>query len=250
MPDEPAAPDTPADGPGQFASTQWTLIARARDPDAREAREALAALCRTYWYPLYAYVRRKARAGEDALDLTQGFFAHLLGKNALTAADRARGKFRTFLRACCDHYLANQRDAARARKRGGGRPPLSLDRRSAEERYRPEPAGSATPQELFERDWALALLEATFLLLQREYEQADRSALYGLLRPALTADPDAPSYADLAARLGMTEGAVKKAAQRLRARYGELLRQQLAATVDGPEQVEEELRSLFTALAR
>jgi len=235
--------------PAAFAATQWSLVARAGDPTAPQAREALAALCGAYWYPLYAYLRRRTGDAEAALDLTQGFFADLLDRNALAAADPARGRFRTFLLTCCEHYLANQRDAGRAQKRGGGREPLPLEFAGADERYGREPADLATPEALYRRRWALTLLETTFALLEQDYERAGRGDLYRLLQPALTAEPDAPGYAAIAAALGMSEAAVKKAAQRLRQRYGELLRQQVAATVDRPEQVEEEIRDLFAALA-
>jgi RNA polymerase sigma-70 factor (ECF subfamily) len=235
--------------PAGFASTQWSLVARAADPAAPQARQALASLCQTYWYPVYAYLRRRTGDADAALDLTQGFFADLLARNALAAADAGRGKFRTFLLACCTNYLANQRDAGRARKHGGGQQPLSLDFASADGLYCREPAEPATPESLYRRRWALTLLETTFALLEQEYERAGRADLYRLLQPTLTADPGAPGYAAVAAELDMSETAVKKAAQRLRQRYGALLRQQIAATVDGPEQVEEEVRELFAALA-
>jgi RNA polymerase sigma-70 factor (ECF subfamily) len=246
-------PDSSADPagarPAGFASTQWGLVARAGDPAAPQAREALAALCAAYWYPIYAYLRRRTGDAESALDLTQGFFADLLARNALSAADPARGKFRTFLLRCCDNYLANQRDAGRARKRGGGRQPLSLDFAAADERYRREPADPATPEALSRRRWALTLLEATCALLEQDYERAGHGELYRLLRPTLTAEANAPAYATVAAALGLSEPAVRKAAQRLRQRYGELLRHQIATTVAGPEQVEEEIRELFAAVA-
>jgi RNA polymerase sigma-70 factor (ECF subfamily) len=219
MPDNSADPADRA--PAGFASTQWGLVARAGDPAAPQAREALAALCAAYWYPIYAYLRRRTGDAESALDLAQGFFADLLARNAVSVADPARGKFRTLLLRCCDNYLANQRDAARAGKRGGGRQPLSLDLAAADERYRREPADLATPEALYRRRWALTL----------------------------TAEPNAPAYATVAAALGMSEPAVKKASQRLRQRYGELLRRQIASTVAGPDQVEEEIRELFAAVA-
>jgi RNA polymerase sigma-70 factor (ECF subfamily) len=233
----------------QFLSTPWSLIARARDPGAGNARAALAALCELYWYPLYAYVRRRVKSADAALDLTQGFFAHLLEKNALASADRTRGKFRTFLLACCDHYLGDERDRGLARKRGGGRAPLSLDLRAAEERYRCEPADPQTPERLYDRRWALTLLENTFARLEREYAADGRAELYRLLQPALAGRADALAYADVGAALGMTESAVKKAAQRLRERYGQILRELVAATVERPDQVDEEVRDLFAALA-
>ena len=225
----------------------WWL--RAGDPAGPQAAEALAALCDTYWYPIYAYLRRRTGNAETALDLTQGFFADLLARNALSAADPARGKFRTFLLRCCDNYLANQRNADRAQKRGGGQQPLPLDFATADERYRREPADLATPESLYRRRWAMTLLETTFALIEQDYERDGHGDLYRMLRPTLTAEANAPGYAAVAAALGMTEAALKKAAQRLRQRYGESLRQQIASTVEGPEQVEEEIRELFAAVA-
>jgi DNA-directed RNA polymerase specialized sigma24 family protein len=245
MSNEPIEPDRSRIAAS--ATTHWSLVVRAAHPDAPGAREALAELCRTWWYPVYAFIRRRCGA-ESAQDLTQGFFADLLARNALAAADASRGRFRTFLLACCTNYLANQRDADRALKRGGGRPVLSLDFASADDRYRHDLVGEATPEALYRRRWALTLLEATFNLLEQEYERAGRGRLYRLLQPSLAGRPDALAYAAVAEELEMTESAVKKAAQRLRQRYGELLRRQIAATVDGDEQIEDEIRELFAAL--
>jgi DNA-directed RNA polymerase specialized sigma24 family protein len=235
---------------GHFMTTQWGLIAQARDTDPAVVHAALSALCQIYWQPIFSYVRRKVGAPERALDLTQGFFTHLLEKQVFTMAHPARGKFRTFLLSCCDHYLCNEWEAARAQKRGGGRAHLSFDFQQAEEGYAHEPVDRLTPEALFERRWALTLLETTSALLEQEYERAGNGALYRHLKGRLTAGPEDGGYAAMGAVLGMTEAAVKKAAQRLRARYGQLLRQQIAETVTGSEEVEEELRDLLAALAR
>jgi RNA polymerase sigma-70 factor (ECF subfamily) len=231
-----------------FASTRWSVVARARDRSTAEAREALASLCGTYWYPLYAYIRRQVSSAEEAEELTQEFFARLLGRAALAGVDRSKGKFRAYLLACCKHFLANERDRRRARKRGGGRTIVSLDFPSAAARYRQEPADSLTPEKLFQRRWALTLLEAVLEQLRREYLDAGKGPLYEALKVALVGGPAAQPHAQVGAALGMTDAAVKKAAQRLRQRYREVLRQQIGETVDGPEAVEEEIRELFAVL--
>jgi RNA polymerase sigma-70 factor (ECF subfamily) len=240
------APTSP--GADQFASTHWSLILLARGQATPEAHEALAALCRAYWYPLYAYVRRRVGSADRAGDLTQEFFARLLEKDFLATVDPGHGKFRAFLLACCNHFLANERDRERAQKRGGGRTPLPLDLPSAEDRYGREPGDPLTPERLFQRRWAITLLDQVLDRLRQEFREAGRGPLYQHLEGALLGDHAALSYAEVAAAVGSTEAAVKKAAQRLRARYRELLRAQIAATVDGPEAVEEEIRDLFAAL--
>jgi RNA polymerase sigma-70 factor (ECF subfamily) len=239
-------PPAPAD---QFATTVWSLVLKAQGPDPAAARAALADLCRAYWYPVYAYVRRRTGSAEQAEDLTQGFFAHLLDGDALAAADPSRGRFRAFLLTCCGNYLANERDRQAAQKRGGGKAPIPLDAAAADGRYLREPADRHTPDRVFAREWALTLLDAALSDLEAEYAAAGNAALYARLRPTLTAAPDAPRYADVATELGMTEGAVKKAAQRLRERYGECLRLRVAGTLDDPDQVDDEIRGLFAALA-
>jgi RNA polymerase sigma factor (sigma-70 family) len=220
----------------------------ARGQPSPEANEALAALCRTYWYPLYVYIRRRTGSADEAEDLTQEFFTRLLQNDFLASVDRARGRFRAYLLACCNHFLANEHDRARAHKRGGDRATLALDFRSAAERYQHEPADTLTPQRLFDRRWAILLLEATLDRLRREFHEAGKGPLYEHLKGALLGDHAALSYAKIGAELGMTEAAVKKAAQRLKQRYRELLRAEIAATVDGPEQVDDEIRDLFAAL--
>jgi RNA polymerase sigma-70 factor (ECF subfamily) len=242
--DEPN-PVSPAD---HFASTHWSLIVLARGRSSPQADEALAALCQAYWYPLYVYIRRRVGSADRAEELTQEFFARLLEKDFLGSVDRARGRFRAFLLACCNHFLSNERDLERAQKRGGGRPVLSLDFPSADQRYRHEPADTLTPERLFDRRWALLLLNATLDRLRLEFDEAGKGKLYEYLKGAILGEPVALSYAQIGAELNMSEAAVKKAAQRLKRRYRELLRAEIAATVDGPGGVDEEIRDLFTAL--
>jgi RNA polymerase sigma-70 factor (ECF subfamily) len=231
-----------------FATTQWSLVLLARDRASPQANEALAALCRAYWYPLYAYVRRQVRTAEQAEDLTQEFFARVLEKDFLRTVDRSRGRFRAFLLACCKHFLANERDRAGARKRGGDCTVLSLDFQSAADRYRREPADPMTPEKLYERRWALTLLEQALEQLGQEFARTDRSELFERLKGTLVGGVDVPSYAQISAALGMTEAAVKKAAQRLRERYRAVLRERVAATVEGPHDIDDEIRMLFNAL--
>jgi RNA polymerase sigma factor (sigma-70 family) len=232
-----------------FATTRWSVIARAQDPASANARAALAELCQAYWYPLYVYLRGQSSSAQAAEDLTQGFFVHLLEKDLISAVDRNKGKFRAFLLACCKHYLANRRDHDHAQKRGGDRTILSLDFASADQRYQREPADPLTPDAQFERRWAMTLLEQTLARLQQEMEQQGKADLYRHLQPVLTAAPDAARYSNIAETLGITEDAVKKNVQRLRERYGQLLRDAIAATVETPEQIDEEIQSLFAALA-
>jgi RNA polymerase sigma-70 factor (ECF subfamily) len=244
------SPDNPNPVPAAapFASTHWSLVLLARGRPSPAANEAMAALCRAYWYPLYAYIRRRVGSAADAEDLTQEFFTRLLQNDFLATVDRSRGRFRAFLLACCNHFLANECDRARAQKRGGGRAILSLDFRDADQRYATEPAETLTPERLFGRRWALQLLEATLDRLRDEYHQAGKASLYERLKGALLGDHAALSYAQIGTELDLTEAAVKKAAQRLKQRYRELLRAEIAVTVDGPEEVEEEIRDLFAAL--
>jgi RNA polymerase sigma-70 factor (ECF subfamily) len=249
----PDAIDPPPAGPRHFATTRWTLVTAAGKTGTPEARKALGDLCRLYWYPLYAFVRRRGYDADEALDLTQGFFTRLIEKNDLSDADRTRGRFRAWLLTSVKHYLANEWDKATAAKRGGGRAVFSfdIDPGDAEDRYRREPSHEITPERIFDRRWALTLLEQTLARLQAECEQAGKKDLFEALRPSLTGDGrDAtdPSYRDIAERLGTTEGALKVAAHRLRRDYRQMLRQEIAETVERPEDVDDEIRDLFAAL--
>ena len=226
------------------------MVLSAGHSDTTHARAALEKLCRAYWYPLYAYVRRRGYSPDDAQDLTQEFFARLLKGNWLERADRQRGKFRSFLLASINHFLADEWDKARAQKRGGGVPAVPLQLDAAETRYGHEPADTSTPEQNFERRWALALLEEVLRQLAAEYEREGRKELFAELNPCLVGERAAQPYAEIAARLGVSENTVKSTVHRLRQRYRQLLREEIAHTVFGPAEVEEELRHLFAVLAR
>src|SRR5213596_145496 len=191
-----------------FTTTHWSIVLAAGRDSSRDAQEALEALCRTYWYPLYAYVRRRGYSVEEAEDLTQGFFARLLEKNYLKEVRRERGKFRSFLLASLKHYLANEWDRAQAKKRGGGQTPFSLDREVAEERYRLEPRSDLTPENVYERQWAVTILEEALARIREEFIRAGKAKHFGLLEPFLTGEDEAGSYRQVAAELGTSEGAV------------------------------------------
>ena len=240
-------PTRPSDG--YFATTHWSVIVNARAADSSVARQALEKLCQTYWYPLYAFVRRQGHGPHDAQDLTQEFFARLLEKNYLDDVRRERGKFRSFLLASMKHFLANEWDRARTQKRGGAQVHVPIDTQSAETRYGLEPAHDQTPEKLFERRWALTLLDNVLSRLREEFVASGKADQFDQLKVALTADKRAVPYAELGARLGMSQGAVKVAVHRLRARYREVLRAEIANTVSSPTDVEEEIRQLFAALA-
>jgi RNA polymerase sigma-70 factor (ECF subfamily) len=242
-------PEPDASCRSSFATTHWSLILAAKGRDTPEADEALAALCATYWYPLYAFIRRRGRDPDRAADLTQEFFTRLLEKDYLRSVDPSKGRFRAFLLAACKHFLANEFDREIAQKRGGGRGPVSIDRRDAEGRYLAEPSHELTPERLYERRWALTLLGQALDRLGWEFHRSGKGALYDRLKVILTGAEGAVSYVQIGAALGMTEGAVKKAAQRLRQRYRAILRERIAETVADPGQVEDEIRTLFAVLA-
>jgi RNA polymerase sigma factor (sigma-70 family) len=231
----------------QFATTHWSLVLAAGRGSSVGARDALAALCRSYWYPLYAFVRRRGYGPEDAQDLTQAFFARLLEKGYLRAADSERGRFRSFLVTACQHFLAKEQNRARAKKRGGGRKVLTLDFDAGERRYRREPAHSTTPEVIYERQWALTLLNQVLQQLEQEYATVDKQHVFNQLKDFLTGE-QGTAYRDVALSLGLSEGAVKVAVHRLRRRYRELLRAAITQTVATPEDVEDELRHLFSAV--
>ncbi len=233
----------------RFATTHWSVIAAAQDAASPECQEALATLCRTYWYPLYAFIRRQGYSPEESEDLTQGFVAELLDKNTLNVADRTKGKFRSFLLTACKHYLSHERDRARAQKRGGGRPILSLDFQRGETRYLAEPSHGLTPERLFDRGWALTMLDGVFSRLREESAGKDKGRLFEHLRVFLLGEKVSLPYSRVAQELGMTEGAVKVAAHRLRRRFRELVCEEIVNTVDQSADTEEEIRELFAALA-
>lgn len=225
------------------------VLAAGRD-GTHEAGLALEELCRAYWYPLYAYVRRRGHAPADAEDLTQAFFARVLERNWVGDADRTRGRFRTFLLSAMNHFLADEWDKARAQKRGGGAAHLPLDMVSAETRYGGEPAHHITPDQIFDRQWALTLLDTVLQQLRSEYEREGRAELFDGLRHCLIGGRESQPYARLAEHLRMTEGAVKVAVHRLRKRYRALLRATVAQTTATDSEVDEELKHLFAVLSR
>jgi DNA-directed RNA polymerase specialized sigma24 family protein len=240
-------PDSNPYATGQFPSTHWTLIKRAGSPESPQARAALAELCSAYWYPIYAFIRRKGNGPDQALDLTQGFFARLLEKGIVVAAEPGKGRFRAFLRTDCEHFLIDQ--FRRKTAWGGGITTVSIDAHGAEERYRFEPADTLTPDRLFDRAWALALLNKVLDLLAREYAAKGRSELFERLKIVLTQGKGVIPSAILAAELGKTEEAVNMAVHRLRKRYRQILEEQIAATLDDRSEMEDEIRSLFEAIA-
>lgn len=238
---------TPPEQSG-FATTQWSLVLRAAQPEDSAARAALEMLCRRYWFPLYAFARRRAATIEEAQDLTQEFFVRLLEKNSLAAASPERGRFRSFLLASLKNFLSNEWDRATAQKRGGGRERLSLDWDSGESRLSLEPAHSDTPEREFERQWALTLLDNVVQRLQDEFISAGKSRQFELLKETLTGGRTVVDYSAVAAELSMTEDAARQAAHRLRKRYRELLREEVSATVENDSEVEDEISRLLAAL--
>ena len=230
-----------------FATTHWTMVLHAGRSDTTRAQEALAQLCQTYWYPLYAYVRRRGYSPEDAEDLTQGFFARLLELNSLADVRREKGKFRSFLLASLNHFLSDEWDRVRAQKRGHSQV-ISLDTDAAETRFGREPADTATPEKLFERQWAMTLLEAVVKRLQSEYESAGKGVLFMALRFSIMGEKSDVPYTQLAKEVGLSEEALRVAVHRLRQRYRQMLRDEIAQTVATPAEVDDEIRHLFQAL--
>ncbi len=234
--------------PGEFATTRWSIVLSAGKRGNRAADEALATLCQRYWLPLYVYVRQRGRDQHEAQDLTQEFFSQLLEKNSLERATPERGRFRSFLLTALKNFLANEWDKTQAQKRGGGQSPLSLALADGESRYSLEPAHELTPERLFERQWTLTLLELVTNRLQGEFIAAGKTRHFELFKAALAGDRHALDYATIAAELDTTEDAVRQAAHRLRKRYRELLREEVAQTIAEPGEVDDEIRSLFESL--
>jgi RNA polymerase sigma-70 factor (ECF subfamily) len=256
--DSDAVPDTYAEAPAtkplkagthagrSFLPTRWSVVLKAAQQAGPDADEALATLCETYWFPLYAFVRRQGHGPHDAEDLTQAFFARLLEKRYLESIQREGGRFRSFLLTALKRFLANEWDRARTEKRGGKRTIIALDRESAESRYQIEPAHELSPDKLYERQWAQALLDRVMNLLGEEHANAGKAEWFARLSGTLGRPRGEAPYRDLAAALGTTEAAVKMGVQRLRARYRALLRAEVAHTVTRPEEIDEEIRHLFT----
>ena len=240
-------------GPGlnaaeQFRPTHWSVVLAAGDSRSPEALEALERLCRAYWYPLYAFVRRQGHDAHEAQDLTQAFFAMLLEKKALGKVDPGKGKFRSFLLAALNNFLHNERDKALRLKRGGGAKLLSLDEDAAEARYESEPRHDESPERIFERRWANAVVEQVAARLTGEFTVGGQAERFYVLKDFLLGDPREVSYDQAAARLGLSVSAVTSAIHRMRSRFRELFRAEIASTVASPEEVDEEIRYLLGAL--
>lgn len=237
-------------GAGQFATTHWTAVMSAGRDDSSRAFRALSELCEVYWYPLYAYVRRRGHEHEEALDLTQEFFARLLKGESLESVDRRKGKFRSFLLASMNHFLAKEWTRANRQKRGGGYAIHSLQDDTAERRYLQEPSTNGSPDALYERRWAMTMLETALARLHEDYQGRAKTDIYDALKGFLSGNEGEERYAEVAGRIGMTVGAVKVAVHRMRARYGVILRQTIAETVGSPEEVDEEILNLHRVLGR
>lgn len=251
MTDEPeinARRDTTLAGPSAFPTTRWTLVVAAGDPHRKEARSALVSLCENYWYPLFAYLRRRGYPADQAQDLTQDFFIRVLEGRYLDRANPEKGRFRAFLLTSMKFFLADEADRNRAQKRGGGAV-LSLEFSSGEDRYQREPAHDETPERIFERRWALSVLDRVVQRLREEFVHHGQVEHFERLKVFLLGQSETP-YAALACEMNTSEGALKVAIHRLRKRYRELFRQEIADTVADPSEVESELRFLASVLTR
>jgi RNA polymerase sigma factor (sigma-70 family) len=243
-PDTQTAPHSPK----EFTTTHWSVVLLAGESASVEADQALENLCRTYWYPLYAYVRRQGRSADDAQDLTQDFFARLLEKKYLRLADPQRGRFRTFLLSSLKNFLINEWEKSRTAKRGGADVTFSLDEQDAEGRYLAEPVDGLTPDRIYEKRWAVTLLEKVLARLREKYLMEDKAPLFEALKPYVWGETLMNGYDEVAARLNMSTGALRVAMHRLRESYRELLRDEVARTVASPAEIDEELRQLVAAL--
>jgi len=240
-----ADPRPPAGSNDWFATTHWTVVLAAGQATTPEAGRALETLCRTYWMPLYAYARREGQGPTDAEDLTQAFFAEFLRRKSLEGLSRDQGRFRAYLLAAFKHFLANQWVRSRRLKRGGAIVFVTLDAVAAETRFQDSGADTRSPDRAYDRAWVLTLLDLVLGRLRTELTAAGRADAFEHLKPFLTVDPDARPYAEVARELGMSEGSVKVAVHRIRRRYRELLRLEVAQTLARPDQVEDELRALM-----
>jgi len=234
--------------PARFVTTRWSLVAAAANGASQDGRAALETLCQGAWLPLYAFARRGGASPEDAQDLVQSFFEALLEKGYVGQADRERGRFRTFLLAAFRHHASHEREKARAEKRGGGAPILSIDVDAGERQYAAEPVDDRSPERLYERRWALSILDRVLADLAASYD-GERATTFQVLRPLLVGTPGAGAVGEAAETLGMSDGAVRVALHRLRARYRDLLRARIADTVAAPAEVDDEIRHLLAALA-
>jgi len=247
IPAEPNEGDTLARN-ATFASTHWSVVLAAGQPESPQAAQALETLCRTYWYPLYAHARRQGQKPEDAQDMTQAFFAHLLRRDFLRGVGPERGRFRSFLLACLNHFLSDERDRAQAVKRRQGPSPISLDADLAERRYREDPVAEVTPEIAYERRWGATLLERARTRLAEEYAAAGKTDLLRRIEEFPLGERGESSFRDCAVRLGLSESALKSAVHRMRARYRELVREEVAHTVSDPAEVEAEIRYLMAVV--
>ncbi len=232
----------------EFATTHWSVVLQVGQADSPEACHALEHLCRDYWYPLYAHVRRQRRSVEDAQDITQEFFLRLLSRDYLKLADPQRGRFRTYLLTSLDRFMVNQWRKASAAKRGGGTPMISLDAETAEQRYHAEPADGLSPDRIFQKRWAVTLLQQVLRRLGEECDRSGKRATFDALRPQVLGETSVESASAIAARLGLTEGALRVTVHRLRQRYQEMLRQEVGRTVSSADEVDGEIRELVAAL--
>lgn len=235
---------------GRFATTHWSVVLDASRPAGSQYADAMSNLCRTYWYPLYAYLRRQGCDRYEAEEYTQAFFTRLLEKSDLKLADPDRGRFRSFLLASLKHFVANERKREKTLKRGGDRKIFTLDFSDADRRYSLAPIEKMSPEKLFERSWALTVLRNATDKLEAESAAADKGRIFDSLKVYLTAEKDAIPYREAAEELQMTEGAVKVAVHRLRRKYRELLQDEIAQTVEKPDDIKDEIHNLFIALAR
>jgi RNA polymerase sigma factor (sigma-70 family) len=231
-----------------FKETRWSVVLTAKDLASPNYERAMAALCEQYSYPVYAFIRRKGRSPADAEDLAQEFFHRLISKEFLRTVDREKGRFRTFLLTAVQRFLCNEWEKSQAQKRGGGAVFVTWDADAAEQRYCQEPSHDLTPERLFERRWALTVLEKAMQQMRKEYEAADKLLLFNALQPYLLGDQKHEGYASLAEELGMSEGSLRVAVHRLRRCYGILLRQQIEETVPDAGEVDDELKYLFTVV--
>lgn len=250
MADREPNPGTTEAGGDWFAATHWSVVLAAKNGDSAQASVALEKLCRIYWRPLYAFIRRQGHAPTEAQDLTQEFFARFLAKDWLGRLQDQRGKFRSFLLTFLKHFLADERTKAGAQKRGGDKIFVSWEDTSAEERYFHESVRGLSPDQIFDYRWAQSVLEQALERLRQEYEDGRKGALFAALKDLQTGDPAGLSYAQAGAQLGLAEGTIKSAMHRLRRRHREILREEIARTVGRAEEVDEEIRTLLAVLTR